>query len=173
MNNLFIKNINKNEIKENEKDILFSDLYHNNLKSLYMTALAITGNTNDAEDAIQDATLIAFSSFSKLRNHEYFKTWIIRILINRCKRLSWKRIKNINLYDDHNSISVDKLSTEEIELWDAVEKLNTEEKMLISLKYINDLTIKDISEVLKIPIGTVKTKHFRTIQKLKKIMKEE
>lgn len=65
MNNLFIKSTNKNEIKENEKEILFSDLYHNSLKSLYITALAITGNTNDAEDAIQDTALIAFSSFSK------------------------------------------------------------------------------------------------------------
>ena len=54
-------------------------------KSLFFVALGYLHNTEDAKDAVQDAALSAYRSFHRLRNVQYFKTWITRIVINRCK----------------------------------------------------------------------------------------
>ena len=51
---------------------------------MYKTAISVLKNDEDACDAIQEALLSAYKSFDTLQNKEYFSTWIIRILLNKC-----------------------------------------------------------------------------------------
>ena len=58
---------------------------------LYRCAKCILKNDTDAADAVQEALLSAWRNLSSLRNEDYFETWLIRIVINECKRLIKKR----------------------------------------------------------------------------------
>jgi RNA polymerase sigma-70 factor (ECF subfamily) len=60
-------------------------------KSMYRVAKAILKSDNECADAIQESILKAFKSVGGLREPQYFKTWLIRILINECKVI----LKNI------------------------------------------------------------------------------
>ncbi|EPZ57339.1 RNA polymerase sigma factor, sigma-70 family protein [[Clostridium] sordellii ATCC 9714] len=60
-------------------------------KTLYNVSKSILINDADCEDAVQEAILKAFNKLHTLKNEEYFKTWLIRILMNECYRLKSKK----------------------------------------------------------------------------------
>lgn len=153
----------------NSYDILFQSCR----KSLFLTALVMLENRLDAEDAVQDTAIIAYSSISTLKNNEYFKTWITRILINRCKRIRVTRSRNKTIELTEETLWAEPLTNHAIEVWEAVNKLGKDDKILITLRFFNDLSISEIAAVLKAPIGTMKSKLHRAIKKLRKIMGEE
>ena len=125
------------------------------------------GNPNDAEDLLQDAALLAFNSYNKLREKKYFKTWITRILINRCNRIRFTKkrfvMENVELLD----VFTEDISDIEIELWNSVRKLDKKYKEVVVLKYINDMPISEIAQIIKCPIGTVKSRLHRALNILK------
>jgi RNA polymerase sigma factor (sigma-70 family) len=116
------------------------------------------------------------SSFEKLihtlREPRYFKTWLIRILLNECHQLHRKR---------KNLISIDELAEplskengyEKIEIEQLLDVLPSEDKQLLKLFYIEDLSIHDLALILDIPENTVKTKLRRAREKMKKTLGEE
>lgn len=66
-------------------------------ESMYQIAYAILKNNEDAADAMQDTILICWEKIDTLRHARYFKTWITRILINRCNRLYSQRSRTTDL----------------------------------------------------------------------------
>ncbi len=64
---------------------LFEEKYIECEKSLFLIAISYLHNTEEAKDYVQDATLVAWKSFNKLRNKDLFKTWITRIVIKKIK----------------------------------------------------------------------------------------
>ena len=77
-------------------------------ESMYQIAYAILKNNEDAADAMQDTILICWEKIDTLRHARYFKTWITRILINRCNRLYSQRSRTTDLNEGtFSSISPD------------------------------------------------------------------
>ena len=70
-------------------------------QAMYHTAYAILKNDSDCADAVQEAIFKAYKSLDKLKNPEYFKTWIIRILVNTC----YSQLKSRRYTDDIENIS--------------------------------------------------------------------
>lgn len=60
-------------------------------KSMYYTAKVFLHNDCDCADAVQTAILSAYEKLHTLKNPEYFRTWLIRILINECKSMLRRR----------------------------------------------------------------------------------
>ena len=90
------KNMYENEIKEakqGNKESL-SKIILENIIGLYRIAYAITGNEEDSKDAIGFTTLKVCEKIHSLKKPEFFKTWMIRILINECKNIIKKKKKN-------------------------------------------------------------------------------
>lgn len=139
-------------------------------KMLYYKALSYVSTKEDALDSIQETSYNALLSIHQLRNPEYFSTWLCRILIRECYKLLREQRKIIPYEDD---VLLNKLETEddkEIEIPyinDALGKLNSSYQTAIILFYYHDLSIKDISEIMEKPIGTVKTHLRRAKKKLK------
>lgn len=134
----------------------FTKLIEENLKSIYRVAKGILNNEDDIEDAIQNTILKSYSNIKTLRNEELFKTWLIRILINECNK-----IYNFN----KKCISLDKVIEEQyndkyenLDLKIAVNSLPEELRLVITLFYFEDLKISQISEIIGIPEGTVKSR---------------
>ena len=151
---------------------VFSELIQANLTSMYRVAKGILSSEDDIEDALQTTTLIAFDKIKTLRNDKYFKTWLIRILINECNKLynrNRKSLKDIKEVKEE-SYTIDKSIN--IDLYDAISKLSDELRVATILFYFNDLTYKEISKVLDIPEGTVKSRISRAKDRLYIMLKD-
>ena len=170
-----IKNneVNLYSVKLAKKDKeVFSELIQANLTSMYRVAKGILSSEDDIEDALQTTTLIAFDKIKTLRNDKYFKTWLIRILINECNKLynrNRKSLKDIKEVKEE-SYTIDKSIN--IDLYNAINKLSDELRVTTILFYFNDLTYKEISKVLDIPEGTVKSRISRAKDRLYIMLKD-
>jgi RNA polymerase sigma-70 factor (ECF subfamily) len=159
---------------------LFDVLIQQRIEVLYRIAYSYFRDKDKASDAVQDTILIAYKGFDKLKDKDKFNSWITTILVNRCRDIL-RRNKKINLqeYDekilDINTIKAnvkseyskleDKLFV--IQLLDSIDKKYRE---VISLKYLGDYTIEEISVILDIPQGTVKSRLNTGIKKLRTLM---
>ena len=147
----------------------FSVLIKSYEKDLYKVAIAMTKNEDDALDCIQEAILQAYISIKDLRQDEYFKTWLIKILINKCNALLKKNKKILNL--DVSITENDKVEqSEKLELKDSINNLDSDLKIIVILYYYEDMSIKDISESLNIQQGTIKSRLSRARSKLKEML---
>lgn len=142
---------------------------------MYRVAKARLDEEEDICDAIQETMIIIYKQIKKLKNNSYFKTWSIKILINECNKIYKKKYKHILLF--HKSIENESHSIENIEdkldFEQVLNQLNYEEKLLITLYYNSQFSIKEIAEILKININTIKSKLLRTKNKIREVMKDE
>ena len=147
----------------------FSILIKSYENDLYKVAIAMTKNDDDALDCIQEAILQAYISIKDLRQDEYFKSWLIKILINKCNALLKKNKKILNL--DVSITENDKVEqSEKLELKDSINNIDSDLKIIVILYYYEDMSIKDISESLNIPQGTIKSRLSRARSKLKEML---
>lgn len=124
---------------------------------LYQSAKAFLHADADCADAMQEAVLRAYRSINSLKEPAYFKTWLIRILINECKRILKSKQSVISLED----ISVPTMPEPGFtlfELRDLIDRLESPFKLVAVLYYYSDLSIKEISAELHVPEGTVKSR---------------
>lgn len=139
--------------------------------SLYHVSKGILINEADCEDVVQDAILKAFIKRDSLKDIDYFKTWLIRILINECYQFLRTKKPEVS-YDDYMSEE----TTERIqymELYEAIKKLDMKHRMPIILSYIEGYSVKDIAKMLKIPSGTVKSRLSKGRKQIKELLGEE
>lgn len=141
-------------------------------QSLYVIARSIVRNNEDSADAIQETITKAFTNIHTLKEPAYFKTWIIRILINECNRIN-RKLKRISLipYDLRQTSYKDEY--EHIELFDIIDELDDQLRTIVTLFYIEDMSVKDISNVLEISEGTVKSRLFRARKQLCELVQGE
>lgn len=150
----------------------FNSLIKENLGSLYIVARGILNSEYDIEDAIQSTILKAYEKILYLKNEEFFKTWITRILINECNNIIRKNKKITYIEDSqiNNEIYEDKYKN--LDLIKAINSLNSDLRITMWLFYFNDMSIEEISNTLKIPKGTVKSRLNRGREKIYNIMSE-
>lgn len=133
--------------------------------SMYRVAISILHSTDLTGDAIQDTILKAYNSIHSLREPKYFKSWLIRILINQCNYILRQQRKVVPLTEVLEP-SYASSFTSDLELREAILCLKKEYRIVIILFYFEDMPLKEISEVLEIPLGTVKNKLFRARNEL-------
>lgn len=145
---------------------------------LYKIAKARLKNDDDTYDVIQETMIIAFKSIKKLKQPLYFKSWMIKILINKSNQLYKKRNKHsITSLDEYNNYknmkNADMESTEStLDFSFICKNLKYEDRMIIMLYYMEQFTDKEIGEILNLKENTVKTKRTRAKQEIKSIMQK-
>ena len=108
---------------------------------------------------MQAAILCAYEKLSTLKNEEYFRTWLVRILINVCNKQLGRRGKIINLDDNEYTAEPSVPSHDKnIELKIALENLPQKFRQVIVLFYIEGFSVTNIKNILGIPEGTVKSR---------------
>ncbi|KXA14381.1 Sigma-70 region 2 [Clostridium perfringens] len=153
------------QAKKGDKDAFLSLIDENRL-SIYRVARGILNNKEDIEDAIQNTIIKSYEKIGTLKKEEFFKSWIIRILINEC---------NLILRRNKKTIFLDKLENEEsysddygnIELTSVVNSLSEDLRITTVLYYFEDMSTKEISEMLNIAEGTVRSRLARAREKLR------
>ena len=132
----------------------FTELVLSAEKTLYRVSMSMLHNESDCEDAVQTAILTAYEKLSDLKQEEYFKTWLVRILINACHRQLRFQKRHTELSEDipaeENNVS--------FEVREAINKLPDKIRQAIVLYYIEEFSIKEIKTILHIPEGTIKSR---------------
>jgi RNA polymerase sigma-70 factor (TIGR02954 family) len=149
----------------------FELLITNHRQAMYYMSKTILKNDEDCADAIQESVIKAFLNIHKLKEPTYFKTWLLRIVMNECYQLIRKSINVIPL-DSILEPAYDQSMSEHLEMEEALNQLSNEQRQLLLLFYTVGLSIKEITEVLDLPENTVKSKMHRARQKMKDYLKE-
>jgi RNA polymerase sigma-70 factor (TIGR02954 family) len=159
----------KKAIKGN--DDAFLQLIQTYKVDLYKTALSFLRNEEEALEAIQEVTYRAYKGIRKLKEVSYFKTWLIRIMINYCNDQLKKHKRVVINEEVLESIAVTE-NHSEMELRDAMLGLDERSREILTLKYFHDLKIKDIAGTMQCPEGTVKTWLNKALKALREKLEE-
>ena len=137
---------------------------------LYKTALLYLGSEACALDAVDEAVYKALCSYKKLRQPEYFDTWITRILINECYN-ELRRQKRFRPLEELPEGATEEFDT--LPLKEAIRRLPRELKEVVILRYFAGYTLIETAETLQIPQGTVATRQRKALKLLKLELSEE
>ncbi|MES5952191.1 MULTISPECIES: RNA polymerase sigma factor [Bacillus] len=145
------------------------------MPQMYKVAKARLKNEEDIGDAIQETILSAFTNLKKVKEPVYFKTWITKILMNKCNDIVRK---NKVLYvDDYGKVQGDQIVKDnieqELEFDNMLSYLGVEYRLVIVLYYVNKFKTKEIAEILNEKEGTIKSRLHRARQQLKEYYLKE
>ncbi|WP_420266683.1 RNA polymerase sigma factor [Candidatus Magnetominusculus dajiuhuensis] len=162
----------------------FNEIITRYLKMIYNFCYRLIGNEKTAEDITQEVFLKVWKNIKKFDIKKSFKTWIYSIAKNSCIDYLRKR-KDIPMsaFDDEdgeniieNNLTDEELKPDEIFVQTQNKKLiehimaelSVVQKEVIILKYVNDMSLSEIANIMDIPIDTVKSHHRRALIKMKK-----
>ena len=154
---------------------LYSDIY----KDLYRIAYYYMGNRAEAEDAVGDAVLSAYENFNSLREKEAFRGWMIKILVNTCKKRmkNWYGKENVSISEnkekegknlEQSILNYEPDYTNGPAVQAAMEVLSEEERMIVALYVFSGYKGEEISQIMQIKHSTVRSKYHRALGKMKK-----
>ena len=137
---------------------------------LFRTALVYLNSESAAEEALDEAVYKGLRGCRKLKQEEYFDTWLTRILLNACadERKRKKRLLNMEELPETAAEAFDALPLRE-----AVARLPEELKRLVILRYFSGYTLREAAEILNIPQGTAATRQRRALALLRLELGEE
>jgi|WetSurSiteA1Bulk_404760.scaffolds.fasta_scaffold80925_1 RNA polymerase sigma factor (sigma-70 family) len=155
----------------------FSFLVEKHKRMAYTLALKLVHVPQDAEDIAQDSFIKAFQALDQYRGESKFSTWLYKIVYNiSIAKLRKKQLITIEIDNEQNHISdvsetenfLTQLTIEEQNdiLRNAIDQLPAGEKALITLYYMNDCTIKEITQITEETESNIKIKLFRARRKL-------
>lgn len=139
-------------------------------QKLYKTAFMYMGDEHAAADALDEAVYKGLRGCKRLRQPEFFDTWITRILINTCCTELKRRKRQLSLEE------LPETAAEEFDalpLKEAVRRLPGELRELVILRYFAGYTLREAAEILDIPQGTAATRQRRALALLRLELGEE
>lgn len=160
----------------------YSYLVEKYKRMAYTLALKLVQVPEDAEEIAQDAFVKAFQALGTFKGESKFSTWLYKIIYNvSVARLRKKRLEVISIDDDQNSgfdicetdDFLTQLTIEEQNsiVRSCIDQLPAEERALITLYYMNESTVKEITRITGDTESNVKIKLFRIRNKLRGMIK--
>lgn len=143
---------------------------------LYKIAKARLKKDEDVFDVIQETMITSFKSIKKLKNPLCFKSWLIKILINKSNDMYNKRnkyniisLEDVKDYKNSDYIDIDMVDTI-LDFNFLCDHFEYEKRIIIMLFYMEKFTDKEIGTILNLNENTVKSKRTRVIQEIKKMI---
>lgn len=137
---------------------------------LYKTALLYLDSESRAQDAVDEAVYKGLKACWRLRQPEYFDTWLTRILINVCKDELRRGKRFVPLEDIPEGAAED---YDALPLKEALNKLPAQLKEVVILRYFAGCTLEETAAALNIPRGTAATRQRRALALLRLELSEE
>jgi len=137
----------------------------------YRLAYSYTCSKEDSLDAMQDMIVILFNNINKLRDADAFYSWSRTILVNCCRRIVKKQSRIIPIDDSQEGEYHEDYQGREFkqDIMDSLKKLSLKQREAIILKYFFDMDYETISRITRVPVGTVKSRVFNGLSKLRQL----
>ena len=151
-------------------------------KPIYNLSLRMLQDRDEAAESTQEAFCSAYRNIRRFRLDSRFSTWIFRIAVNQCITRLRRRPPGIHLsMDDQGPDSPLKgwspaqesheremlLEEDKRRVRQAMEKLPPDQRAVVELKFYQELTFDDISQVLEAPLSTIKSRFYSGLEMLK------
>ena len=142
----------------------FTRLMKSQMQNMYKTAGAILINDEDIADAVSETILACWENIKSLKEERFFKTWMTRILVNKCNDIIRK--KQYYLDYDMPEEPYNDTGFENAEWKEALSTISEKYRLVMVLYYIEGFSTGDISGILDIPEGTVRSRLARGREQL-------
>ncbi len=162
----------------------YEQLVHLHQSMAQRVAMLITRSPADAQDAAQEAFVKAFYALDRFRDGSPFRPWLLRIVANEARNRIRSEVRKQALVLRSAQASpsgeaapspeealIEKQSRER--LLEKVDALPEADRVAISLRFFAGLGEAEMSEVLGIPKGTVKSRVSRAVKKLRHVLEKE
>jgi RNA polymerase sigma-70 factor, ECF subfamily len=157
--------------KKGDKDA-FTRIITNNEGLLYRISKNILKNDIDCADAIQETILKCYASIELLKKPVYFRTWLVKILLNECYNILRYKKRVLPTKELYNEPATDRIDKDYHDLKSHIDNLDADHQNIIILFYYEEFSIKEIAEILDIKEGTVKSRLARARNKLALLLNE-
>ncbi len=167
----------------------FNILFSRYQSQVINTAYGMLSDREDAYDAAQEVFVRVYKNIESFKEQSSFTTWLYRITTNVCSDILRKRQKNTGVISINGVLDDDKeldipdenptpeenaeLTERQRAVRDAIASLKDEYRIVITLCDMEDMSYDEISEVLRLPVGTVKSRINRARNALKKKLEEK
>ena len=144
-----------------------------NSNRLYLIALSYLQNHYDAEDVMQEALVKLWKTNKAFNDNEHIDKWLTITCIHKCRdhfRLSFVK-SNVSLDEAKELYTFD--STKSLDVFNAISTLPPKERLVLHLFYYEDMSVKDISEIMGIKSSAIKTRLHRARTHLKSILGDD
>jgi RNA polymerase sigma-70 factor (ECF subfamily) len=158
-------------VRDHTFDTAFVSALEGELAMAYRLAGYLLADSAEAQDAVQEASVRAWRGWKNLRERDRFHAWFSQILVNVCRTRLRQRSKRRTLdVDDVDLESADpfRASLARDTVGRALSSLSQELRMVVVLRYWGELSLAEIADRLRIPIGTVKSRHHAAMQVLRR-----
>ena len=157
--------------RERAFDSEFATALEGELSMAYRLAGYMLADAAEAQDAVQEASVRAWRGWLALRERDRFHAWFSQILVNVCRTRLRQRSKRrtVDIEDvDIEGTDPFKAALAKDAVGRAISALSVELRMVLVLRYWGDLSLAEIADRLRIPIGTVKSRHHAALQALRR-----
>lgn len=134
--------------------------------TLRRVALGYLRNEEDVADAMQDTILDAYEHIGSLKKEEYFKTWLVRILINRCTK-RYRMNQHKAYLEDYREEAQSDAGKADVEFREMLSVLPDDSRAIFQLYYGEQFSIKEIAEILDMNENTIKSRLHRGKEQLR------
>ncbi|MEA5019910.1 MAG: sigma-70 family RNA polymerase sigma factor [Gordonibacter sp.] len=163
----------------------FAALFEQHKLPLWKAAVAVLGSVDDAADALQETTIKAWRAIPRFEGRSHLSTWLMRILLRTCYDLLRKRRRETPyapegfsgepaakglVFDEQQAIVGGKHRPDHdviIDVRDAIGKLSSDDRLLLTLFYANDYPVSQVAEIMNLSDGAVRTRLTRARDKFK------
>lgn len=149
----------------------FTALIDSMQERIYRIAYSYVRNKDDALEIVQETVFKAYISINKLQQPQYFRTWLTKIAVNCALDFIRKSKKIVYVDKEPEGSYVSKPIEDSIDLQEALGELDEKSRMILVMRYFEDLPIKEIAWALDMPVSSIKTVIYRGLEKLKVNMK--
>lgn len=163
--------------KRKEKNrTLTEEIILENYNQYYRLAFSYVHNETDAGDIVQNGAYQAIRHSGSIKNPDYAKTWVYRIMLNECFRYL-KQPRHLSYEAVRDEYGMEMGCTEDaygnIDLQRAMERLSPEDRAVIILRYFEDKKLEEVADILGENISTVKSRLYRSLKKLRNFLSDE
>lgn len=145
-----------------------NELINNHKELAFSIAFKHLKNREDAEDVVQNSFIIILKSIKKFRNESKFSTWLYSIVYHECLKELKKRNQTIEYIPQFYEIEKENInSNENINIKNLTSSLKPNEYTVITLFYLKEKSIKEITKITSLSKSNVKTILHRARKKMK------
>ena len=135
----------------------FVALIEGQKQTLYKVARSYLHSDADAADAIGETVLACFEKLDTLRQPQYFRTWLVRILIRKCQEMLRERKRSVPL-EEIAEVGRDEPGHARVEFLALLDSLDEKYRTVLLLYYGEGFTVKEIAQAMDLKVETVKTR---------------
>ena len=136
-------------------------------RKLYLAALSVTANTEDARDAVSDAVAYAWEHRDDLRDDSKFDAWLLKITYSTAKMIRRKSRRYESL-DELSEAFAYETDRSDIEFFDILTraKIDTESRRILTLYFLYGYTMPEIAGMTETKLNTVKARYYRALRRM-------